>query len=360
MISNSDVVDDPAADAAAMQASAALLQMIPDDQEIVAAAPAAIPADPPEASAASVPEPPAPAPIEPPAQPPEPVAAAGELDNIQELAARRLAAMNERRAARRGALPPREALVEHPEQVQVNPADALSFDIIEEARRRGVDPRELALAAVNRVKNPDGTAPWKPSGIAAEVETLKLQLQEQQAAHQKMLDDLHLAGEQWAQTEQQQKVAAWENQLAEGVRNAISNEDMRKQFPHVALKNPDWVGGVAVAAFRDAQERNRNLTAQQFFAGLESELRADAESYRPLYQGSAAASVAPAPAGDVPGAAPAASKAGPQSSPAAPQTQTAQGSSFKVPPELSNFRFGPDDDPAEIAAAVAFLQVNPD
>ena len=351
MISNSDVVHDPAADMADAQAAAALLQTVPDEPEILAESPAA---EPPPAAVA-----PAPAAVTAPAELPPVVPPVSDgLDNIEQLAASRLAAMNAKRAARRGALPPPPATPEHPEQVKVDPGAALAFDIIEEAKKRGVDPRELALAAVNRVKDPTKTEPWKPTGIMSELEKVKAQLEEERAERLKLVDTLNLAGDQFMQTEQQRLEEQWNGQLSHGVQQAIKNEETRKQFPHVAVKNPEWVGSVAVSAFRAAQENNRSLTAAQFFAGLESELKADADSYRSLYQGSATASVAPAPAGAAPGVAPAATKVEPPSTPAAPQTQTAQGSTFKVPPELANYRFGPDDDPAAIAEAVALLQVD--
>lgn len=286
--------------------------------------------------------------VSPPASPAvETPAASSALTEVEKIARDRLAAYRRRTQPRRAAPVP-----EHPEatpEPAVSSTNPLEFDIIAEAQRRGVDPRELALAALNRVKDPNATKAWTPPLAVTKIQELEARNAALEEKLNKTIDDLHLAGSEWAEQQQTQQIANSEAQLLLAGANAIQEPETRAAYPRVAKQKAEWVGKAVLGAYRGHAALNDRrvakglpilyLTPQAIFAGIEAELKELGVEPISLSVSAGTPKVESATAK----VESAAAKAGPQLTEDASRKQTTQGFSFAIPPGMEMVRLAPGE-----------------
>ena len=294
----------------------------------------------------------------PPAAPvPAPVVDLSEVDRI---ARDRLQAYQRRIAPRRAAPAPETAPATVPTALAANP---LEFDIIAEAKRRGVDPRELALAALNRVKDPNATQAWTPPLAVTKIQELEARNAALEEKLNRTIDDLHLAGSEWAEQQQAQQIANSEAQLLLAGAKAIEAPETRAAYPRVARQTPEWVGRAVLGAYNGHARTNKaraekglpllDLTPQAIFAGIESGLQN--LGVEPV---SSAVTIATPPKAE-----PAVVRAESKLSEVSPGSKPTQGSGFKVPPGMEMVRLAPGETYEDLMAfqkASDLLEVNKD
>ena len=353
-----------AAEKAEIEAAANSLEIIPGDgpAPVVQAAPVRVVQPPTEKVVEVVP--PAPKIGPPPVVPP--VETAPALSEIDQLAQDRLAALARKRAPVRTA----PITVEHPEATTPPPkpppppTDPLDMKyLFEEAKRRGVDPRQFVLDALEVVQGKKEAPKYELPVVLSEIDALKKQAAEERAAREKLEKDIGVAGSEWAEQQRAEAEAQADAQILAAAGKAFVGDQpetvkARELYPRAAKQKPGWVaqyvlGAVKAGILINEQRGTKGLaplrlTTETIFASMENELKD--LGVEP------SSTVAPAVAVPKP-----AERAAPKSPEASPGSTTTQGS-FAVPRGLEGLRLRPGEHVADLddqARAAALLEVVP-
>ena len=305
-----DSAEDIAAVAAAI-ASADAIPPVETPLAVVQLAPPPAAVEPP-APVVEAPLPPPTAPVV--VEPPAPSAATLEIDRISSQRFEEIRAKQAKRAAP-PAPPPPPSITDVITPAPAPAVDLLDIDrIVAEARDRGIDPAEHALALLEKVqklragKDVPARKFEKPAALSR-IDELTKKLDEERKAREDLEQRLGAAGSEYQ---------AQQTREAEQRRNATimtsaglafhgtgkDVEETRKAYPMLAKKDAAWIGRATLSAVNTRLAANEKraeqdlpplpLTTEEIFVGLNA--KADAE-YKQILKElgiDPAASVAPA------------------------------------------------------------------